>query len=90
MNWWWLLDGCADHACVDAEVRDDGVLVTSTIDGNNGKVTFTQREWDAFLLAAATSDRWDHTLSAEARAELIAARADLHERGLSHAVVAGA
>lgn len=59
-----------DNSCVEAVMKDDGVHVTSSIEGNDGKVVFTQQEWDAFLTRARTSGEWDHTLSAEARSAL--------------------
>lgn len=59
-----------DNSCVQAVTKDDGVHVTSTIPGNDGKVVFTQVEWDAFLLRAKTSGEWDHTLSDNARTAL--------------------
>lgn len=53
---------CNGANCVNAEVTDAGVLVTSTIPGNDGAVTFTQAEWDAFV-PAVKAGAWDHTLS---------------------------
>lgn len=53
---------CGTACCVHAEKGEDGVLVTSTIPGNDGRVVFTQDEWDAFLMQVK-DNRWDHTLS---------------------------
>ncbi len=55
-------DWCTSANCVDAVRTADGVLVTSTIEGNDGAVTFTQAEWDAFI-PAVKAGAWDHTVS---------------------------
>ncbi len=53
---------CGNATCVDAVRTPDGVLVTSTIEGNDGSVLFTQAEWDAFI-PAVKAGAWDHTVS---------------------------
>jgi hypothetical protein len=52
---------CAQSHCVDAEVVDQGVLVTSTIEGNTGSVLFTRDEWDGFI-EQVKAGKWDHTI----------------------------
>ena len=52
---------CATGACVDAKRHDDGVTLTSTIEGNDGTVTYTHAEWTEFMSAVKRGD-WDHTL----------------------------
>jgi hypothetical protein len=51
---------CGSTTCVNAEKVNGGVLVTSTIPGNDGAVTFTHSEWDAFL-GQVKAGNWDHT-----------------------------
>lgn len=53
---------CATGACVDAKRHDAGVTLTSTIDGNDGVVTYTQAEWDTFV-GDVKAGHWDHTIS---------------------------
>jgi ABC-type amino acid transport substrate-binding protein len=53
---------CSGGSCVDAVATDNGVLVTSTVPGNNGYVLFTRDEWDTFI-PAVKAGKWDHTLS---------------------------
>jgi Domain of unknown function (DUF397) len=52
---------CSSGACVDVTTTPDGVALTSTIDGNNGRVTYTADEWSTFM-ADVKSGAWDHTL----------------------------
>jgi len=54
---------CGTDTCVDVKRHDDGVTVTSTIEGNDGSVTFTQAEWNRFMADAKNGD-WDHTYDA--------------------------
>jgi hypothetical protein len=54
--------GCLSGTCVDAKRHDAGVTLASTIDGNNGEVTYTQAEWDEFG-RAVKEGVWDHTFS---------------------------
>lgn len=63
--WPWP-DSCADNTCTDASVGPDGVTLTSTAPGNDGRVTYTQNEWDQFVYGLL-SGKWTHTLSPEAR-----------------------
>lgn len=55
---------CSNGACVHAEVSADGVSVTltSTVEGNDGSVTYTRDEWDAFINGVQIGD-WDATLT---------------------------
>lgn len=55
--------GCGSSTCVDAQRTDDGVVVTSTIPGNDGTVTFTHDEWDTFI-DEVKAGKWDDTTSA--------------------------
>jgi len=84
---YWIASGHrtaqGDNSCVDAVKKDDGVHLTSTIAGNDGKVVYTQEEWDTFLLRALTSDEWLHTLSDQARAALEEHREELRQKMLA-------
>jgi Domain of unknown function (DUF397) len=51
---------CGTNCCVDVKATGDGVNVTSTIDGNDGAVTFTNTEWNGFLDQVKRGE-WDHT-----------------------------
>jgi hypothetical protein len=51
---------CSHGGCVDVKRHDDGVTLTSTIDGNDGVITYTHTEWATFL-TDAKAGRWDHT-----------------------------
>jgi hypothetical protein len=52
---------CGSGACVDAQKVDGGVLVTSTVPGNEGYVRFTSDEWSTFI-GEVQAGKWDHTL----------------------------
>lgn len=56
--------GCASNTCVAVELTAEGVVVTSTIEGNDGRVVFTTDEWDAFI-PAVKAGAWDHTITRE-------------------------
>lgn len=51
---------CSHGGCVDVKRHDAGVTLTSTIAGNDGEVTYTQQEWNAFMRQVRDGD-WDHT-----------------------------
>lgn len=53
---------CGTDSCVDVKRHDDGVTLTSTIDGNDGTVTYTHAEWAAFVPAVKRGD-WDHIVA---------------------------
>jgi len=53
---------CNSNDCVDVKPTDAGVQVTSTQDGNDGLVTFTQAEWNQFI-PEVKEGRWDHTVT---------------------------
>jgi hypothetical protein len=53
---------CANITCVHVDRRTDGVHVTSTIPDNDGRVIFTQDEWNQFL-PDVKAGRWDHTVT---------------------------
>jgi hypothetical protein len=54
---------CGSSTCVDVKRSDDGVTLTSTIDGNDGTVTYTHAEWNAFGKQVKNGE-WDHTFDA--------------------------
>lgn len=57
-SWWgWP---CANSSCVDVKRHDGGVTLTSTIDGNDGTVTYTFDEWNTFV-GNVKAGLWDHT-----------------------------
>lgn len=58
---------CGNTSCVAAEVQGETVKVTSTIEGNNGVVHFTQDEWSAFL-EQVKAGKWDDTIRQNAAA----------------------
>lgn len=61
---------CGTSTCVDAKLLTDGVLVTSTIPGNDGAVTFTHGEWDTFL-GLVKDGAWDSTYSRNLTSALV-------------------
>lgn len=54
---------CSADNCVDVKRSDDGVTLTSTIEGNDGAVTYTHAEWNAFGRQVKNRE-WDHTFDA--------------------------
>jgi hypothetical protein len=56
----WPPISCTSGSCVDVKRHDDGVTLTSTIDGNNDAITYTHDEWDTFGRQVKNGD-WDHT-----------------------------
>ncbi len=56
---------CANDACVavDATAADGSITLTSTIDGNDGAVTYTADEWAVFH-ADMVAGRYAHTTRA--------------------------
>lgn len=58
------VSGQSEHGnCGHAEVIGNGNLVelTSTIEGNTGRLTLTRAEWDQ-MTAEIKAGRWDHTI----------------------------
>lgn len=53
---------CTQGTCVEAEGTPEGVVVTSSVAGNNGRVVFTQAEWDQFI-SNVHAGKWDDTTS---------------------------
>lgn len=51
---------CATGACVEVDIADGVVAVTSTV--APGRVEYTRTEWDTFL-AQVKAGGWDHTRS---------------------------
>ena len=52
---------CGTDTCVDVKRHDGGVDLTSTIDGNDGCVTYTHAEWNQFV-GDVKAGHWDHTI----------------------------
>ena len=53
---------CGNSTCVDAKrLGPDAIEFTSTIDGNDGAVTYTQGEVTQFF-ADVKNGKWDHLL----------------------------
>lgn len=54
---------CASGACVDVKADGrGGFTFTSTIDGNDGAVTYTRAEVETFLTDVKAGD-WDHLIA---------------------------
>lgn len=54
---------CSNGNCVDVKRSDDGVTLTSTIEGNDDAITYTHAEWNAFGKQVKAGD-WNHTFDA--------------------------
>ena len=52
---------CGTNACVDIKPNGHGFTFTSTIDGNNGSVTYTRDELTQFF-GDVKAGNWDHLL----------------------------
>lgn len=50
---------CGTNTCVDVKPDGDGFRFTSTIDGNDGAVTYTRGELARFF-ADVKAGKWDH------------------------------
>ncbi len=51
---------CSANSCVHVEQVGESFVVTSTIEGNDGSVTFTAAEWAAFG-EQVKDGKWDAT-----------------------------
>lgn len=52
---------CGTNSCVDIKPNGHGFTFTSTIDGNNGSVTYTPDEVRVFF-GDVKAGHWDHLL----------------------------
>jgi hypothetical protein len=53
---------CATTTCVEVEGTAEGIVVTSSVPGNDGRVVFTQDEWNTFI-GNVKAGAWDDTTS---------------------------